>query len=271
MFAAVVFIPQGLISIGQTNTANMRAVDKRIIHTLTTDHTWLLPSPNRASFIQHFFGVCCTYHAVCVCVCVLSLCFLQSHSHSITQHCAKGYSSTKAFSFAITSSSLFSPLSVSASISLQHVCLFASLTSSVSLSLSPCPRYLLYQLTVILCVSVVSMPPCVWEQGQICASRSEVSFVAMCFNQLMDRAACLCWWRPQLPCWTCSHRRSSCQLDLFYLPGICITKGYPFWGTVLLKKKKNLFISHFTSSICVVCYLSFTSTICVFPLHCRRI
>lgn len=111
------------------NTSNMRAVDKRILHTLNTDHTWLLPSPNRASFIQYFFGVfLCTYHRLCVCV--LSLCFLQSHSHRITQHCAKGYSSTKAFSITITSSSLFFSLSVSASISAHHVRLFAS--SSVS-------------------------------------------------------------------------------------------------------------------------------------------
>lgn len=81
----------------------------------------------------------CTYHTVCVCVCVYlsSPCaFLQSHSHRITQYCAKGYSSTKAFSITITSSSLFFPLSVSASISLQHVCWFASLASSVFLSFS---------------------------------------------------------------------------------------------------------------------------------------
>lgn len=54
------------------NTSNMRAVDKPIVHTLIADHTWLLPSPNGASFIQYFF-MCvharlCTYHTACVSV-----------------------------------------------------------------------------------------------------------------------------------------------------------------------------------------------------------
>lgn len=169
------------------NTGNMRAADKRIIHTLSADHTWLLPSSNRASFIKYFL--------VYVCLSVLSLCFLQSHFCSITQHCAEGYSSTKAFSFAITSSSLLLPLSVSASISLQHVCVFASIASSVSLS----DIYYISWLSYCMCL-FVSMPPCVWDQGQICAWGTAVGFVAKCFNQLMDRVACLCWWRPQLLC-----------------------------------------------------------------------
>lgn len=73
---------------------------------------------------------------VCLCLSVLPSCFLQSCSHSITQYCAKGYSSTKAFSFAITSSSLFFPLSVSASISLFNVSVCLSLPLLLFLSLS---------------------------------------------------------------------------------------------------------------------------------------
>lgn len=112
------------------------------------------------------------YRTVCVCVCVLlsvwSLCFLQSHSHSITQHCAEGYSSTKAFSFTITSSSLFSLLSVS-SLSLSSTCL--SLCLSRFLCFSPSPSE----------ISAISADcHIVCEHASLCMrsrARSKVAFV----------------------------------------------------------------------------------------------
>lgn len=58
------------------NTGNMSAVDKRIIHTLNTDHTWLLPSPNRV--FHSAFLVWVLLHVSCtVCVCLsMSICLV---------------------------------------------------------------------------------------------------------------------------------------------------------------------------------------------------
>ena len=110
--AAVVVIPPGPDKhrANKHNTGNMRAVDKRIVHTLILT---ILDCVSPLAFNIFWCLFLCMYHitvCVCVCVCVclpiLSQYFLQSHSHRITQHCAIGYSSTKAFSFTITSSSL---------------------------------------------------------------------------------------------------------------------------------------------------------------------
>lgn len=159
----------------------MRVVDKRIVHTLTTDCTWLLPSPNWVCFHSAFFAVCAPLYISCtVCFCVfLSLCFLQSHSHRITQHCAKGSSSTKAFFYYYhIIISLF--LSVCLLLPLFNMPVFSLLplflSVSLPLSLSLCLWDICYISWLSYCVRLFVLPLCVWEQGQICGWRSEVAF-----------------------------------------------------------------------------------------------
>lgn len=129
------------------------------------------------------------------------------------------------------------------------VCLPLSLSLFPSLSLSL--RYLLYQLTVILCVCLfVSMPPCVWEQGQICAGRSEVGFVAKCFNQLMGRAACLVGAGH-----SCCVKRAltedlvASQTCLIWLV-FALLNGYPFWALFVKKTSLLYLISNHISQMC---------------------
>lgn len=74
-------------------------------------------------------------YSVCLCISPLSLCFLHSQSHSITMHCAKSYSSTKSFSFTITSSSLSLHHCLLLSLFNMSVCFF--LPQLLSLYLAP--------------------------------------------------------------------------------------------------------------------------------------
>lgn len=147
IFAAIIVIPWGLINSGQANTTQATwELQIRESYTDYAGHTWLLLFLNQGCFLNGF-GVF-TFAIVRLCVSDLCLCFILSRSHNITQHCAKIFSSTKAFSFAITLSSQSFPRSTSALPLRHHVCLLASLCR---LFLSV---YLLYQLTVILCMSV---------------------------------------------------------------------------------------------------------------------
>ena len=158
-----------------------------------------------------------------------------------------------------------------------YLCLLLSLFNmsvSVCLFLSLSPRYQLYQLTVMLCVCVcvcvcVCLLACLLvcvsererEQGQTCACRSEVVFVAKCFNQLLHRAACLMVGGGGHSCRVkrCSRRRSRSPAELvLYLAGIYITKGYLFWTLFCL-----YLISHL--QYVSLSHLSFTSTICASP------
>lgn len=140
------------------------------------------------------------YISCTVCFCVfLSLCFLQSHSHRITQHCAKGSSSTKPFSITITSS-LFSCLSVYFYLSL--TCLSVRFFLCFSLCPSPSLSLSLSEISAtsadchIACVCLCYL--FVYESKvRYVAEEVKWLLVAKSFNQLVDRDACPCWWRPQ--------------------------------------------------------------------------
>lgn len=191
------------------NTSNMRAVDKHIVHTLNTDHTWLLPSPNRASFTQHYLWVCASARIiVCVCLSIRLVAVLSPVTPSQDKQalCYRLLFNKGLFCYYHIIISL--SVSICVCFYLSSTCLSACLFFCFSLPLS----LLLLLLSLILEISAISadchivcvcLLACLFRYGfKVRQVPEEVKWVLLpsVSNQLMDRVACLCWWRPQLPC-----------------------------------------------------------------------